>query len=282
MRAAAVSCNSLPHRVDCCVRACASLASRVKLVLFENAQRRSCPLHCVRSPAVLRRAPSCTPRYTMARRVAIGEVALNILDASLPSEGAPILAKRKSYERKIDEAKQEERDTAALSRARKVVKEQGHQTLRVKSDAPVAIVDPVLETALRKTATRGVVSLFNAVREAQKEVRRETKTKTQKRRKSGTAEPTDVGASAVAPGARDISKESFLDILRRGTAPPKAAPAGGSAAGGTTPSYLRDDYMLGQRTSKAKHWELDVDDDLADVEDEAEGGSERDFADDED
>ena len=245
--------------------------------------REACPLHCVRSPAVLTpRSVVHTPRYTMARRVAIGEVALNILDASLPSEGAPILAKRKSYERKIDEAKQEERDTAALSRARKVVKEQGHQTLRVKSDAPVAIVDPVLETALRKTATRGVVSLFNAVREAQKEVRRETKTKTQKRRKSGAAEPTDVGASAVAPGARDISKESFLDILRRGTAPPKAAPAGGSAAGGTTPSYLRDDYMLGQRTSKAKHWELDVDDDLADVEDEAEGGSERDFADGED
>ena len=170
----------------------------------------------------------------MARRVAIGEVALNILDASLPSEGAPILAKRKSYERKIDEAKQEERDTAALSRARKVVKEQGHQTLRVTSDAPVAIVDPVLETALRKTATRGVVSLFNAVREAQKEVRRETKTKTQKRRKSGAAEPTDAGASSVAPGARDISKESFLDILRRGTAPPKAAP-GPTAAAATCP-----------------------------------------------
>ena len=222
-------------------------------------------------------------RPTMARRVAIGEVALNILDAPLPSEGAPILAKRKSHERKIDEAKQEERDTAALSRARKVVKEQGHQTLRVTSDAPAAMVDPVMETALRKTATRGVVSLFNAVREAQKEVRQEAKTKTQKRRKSGAAEPTEAGASVVAPGARDISKESFLDILRRGTAPPKAAPAGGSAAaGGTTPSYLRDDYMLGQRTSKAKHWELDVDEDLADVEDEAEGGSERDFADDED
>ena len=285
MRAAAVSCNSLPLRVDYCVRGCASLASRVEGVLFKNARRLAGsglrPLDCVRTVPC---APSVvhTPRYTMARRVAIGEVALNILDASLPSEGAPILAKRKSYERKIDEAKQEERDTAALSRARKVVKEQGHQTLRVKSDAPVAIVDPVLETALRKTATRGVVSLFNAVREAQKEVRRETKTKTQKRRKSGAAEPTDAGASAVAPGARDISKESFLDILRRGTAPPKAAPAGGSAAGGTTPSYLRDDYMLGQRTSKAKHWELDVDDDLADVEDEAEGGSERDFADDED
>ena len=216
----------------------------------------------------------------MARRVAIGEVALNILDASLPSEGVPILAKRKSAERKIDEAKQEERDEAALSRAKKVVKEQGHQTLRVTSDAPAAMVDPVMETTLRKTATRGVVSLFNAVREAQKEQKQEAKTKTQKRRKSG--ETAEAGASAP-PGARDISKESFLDILRRGTAPPKAAPGGSSAErGATAPSYLRDDYMLGQRTSKAKHWELDVDDDLADVEDEADQGSERDFADDED
>ncbi len=239
------------------------------------------PLSCSPNTTVLSSIATAAARPTMARRVAIGEVALNILDATLPSEGAPILAKRKSHERKIDEAKQEERDDAALSRAKKVVKEQGHQTLRVTSDAPAAMVDPVMETALRKTATRGVVSLFNAVREAQKEVRQEAKTKTQKRRKSGAAEPTEAGASAVAPGARDISKESFLDILRRGTAPPKAAPAGGSAAG-TTPSYLRDDYMLGQRTSKAKHWELDVDDDLADVDDEAQGGSERDFADDED
>ncbi len=214
----------------------------------------------------------------MARRVAIGEVVLNILDASLPSEGVPILAKRKSAARKIDEAKQEERDTAALSRAKKVVKEQGHQTLRVTSDAPAAVLDPVLETTLRKTATRGVVSLFNAVREAQKEQRQEAKAKAPKRRKTGEA--AEAGTSA-APGApQDISKESFLDILRRGTAPPKAAPGSGAVA--TAPSYLRDDYMLGQRTSKAKHWELDVDDDLADVEDEADQGSERDFADDED
>ena len=47
------------------------------------------------------------------------------------------------------------------------------------------------------------------------------------------------------------------------------------------PSYLRDDYMLG-RGNKAKHWDMDVDDDLADVEDEAEGDSERDFGDEDD
>lgn len=129
------------------------------------------PLSCSPNTTVLSSIATAAARPTMARRVAIGEVALNILDATLPSEGAPILAKRKSHERKIDEAKQEERDDAALSRAKKVVKEQGHQTLRVTSDAPAAMVDPVMETALRKTATRGVVSLFNAVREAQKEVR---------------------------------------------------------------------------------------------------------------
>ena len=75
--------------------------------------------------------------------------------------------------------------------------------------------------------------------------------------------------------------------MRRGTAPPKARPSGKGAAGASSsegaaaPSYLRDDYMLG-RGNKAKHWDMDVDDDLADVEDEAEGDSERDFGDEDD
>ena len=220
------------------------------------------------------------------RRVAIGDVAANILDAALPLEGAPILAKRKSAERKIDEAKREEKETAALSRAKRVLQAQGHQTLRVTSDAPATEVDPVLETALRKTATRGVVSLFNAVREAQKEQRQDDKAKAPKRRKRDDGAAQAGAAGATAPSARDsLSKESFLDILRRGTAPPKAAAAagGGAAGASTAPSYLRDDYMLGQKRSKTKHWDLDVDDDLADVEDEAaEDESERDFDDDDD
>lgn len=221
--------------------------------------------------------------------VAIGDVAANILGAALPSSSsAPILAKRKSVERKVDEAKHEERETQALAKAKKLVAEQGHTTLRVKSDAPAARVDPVLETMLRKTATRGVVSLFNAVREAQKEQKQVGKlSKQQKRRRTGdsAAESSGTAASTSTPAA-DISKESFLDILRRGTAPPKAPRGKGetavAAAASTAPSYLRDDYMIG-RKSKVKHWDVDVEDDLADVDDEAgQVDSDKDFADDED
>ena len=223
--------------------------------------------------------------------VAIGDVAANILGAPLPSSAsAPILAKRKGVERKVDEAKREERDTFALAKAKKLVAEQGHTTLRVKSDAPAARVDPVLETMLRKTSTRGVVSLFNAVREAQKEQRQVGKlSKQQKRRRTGdgAAEPSAAAASTSTPAA-DISQESFLDILRRGTAPPKAprgrgdsggAGAGAGAEASTAPSYLRDDYMIG-RKSKVKHWDVDVEDDLADVDDEADQvDSDKDFDD---
>tara|TARA_B110001452_G_scaffold60929_1_gene47605 strand:- start:1383 stop:2063 length:681 start_codon:yes stop_codon:yes gene_type:complete len=220
--------------------------------------------------------------------VAIGDVAANILGAALPSTAsAPILARRKGVERKVDEAKHEERETVALAKAKKLVAEQGHTTLRVKSDAPAASVDPVLETMLRKTATRGVVSLFNAVREAQKEVKQEGKlSKQQKRRRVGdsAADASGAAASTSTPAA-DISKESFLDILRRGTAPPKAprgkgdTGAAAAAAASTAPSYLRDDYMIG-RKSKVKHWDVDVEDDLADVDDEADQvDSDKDFAD---
>ena len=86
-------------------------------------------------------------------------------------------------------------------------------------------------------------------------------------------------SAAIKHAPAEISKESFLDILRRGTAPPKAAkPQQGLGVAGT-PSYLRDNYMIGRGT-KAKHWDADIEEDLADVDDEAEGDSERDFADD--
>jgi very-short-patch-repair endonuclease len=235
--------------------------------------------------ARLRQVPTtCSSRpRTMARRVAIGDVAANILDQPLPAEGAPILAKRKSVVRKIDEAKHEEKEERELSRAKRVLKEQGHQTLRVTSDTPATEVDPAHETMLRKTATRGVVSLFNALRAAQKEQQQEGRPKASKRRKTSEAGGEESAAGAAAPRA-DMSKESFLDILRRGTAPPKATAAGGTTERGAppAPSYLRDDYMLGRKTSKAKHWDLDVDADLADVEDEADQDSERDFGDDDD
>ena len=63
-------------------------------------------------------------------RVSLGDVAQQVLGLALPGEGAPILAKRKSVERKIDEAKREERDSHALSRAKRSLAVQAHRKLR--------------------------------------------------------------------------------------------------------------------------------------------------------
>ena len=46
------------------------------------------------------------------------------------------------------------------------------------------------------------------------------------------------------------SKESFLDILRRGSTAPSSSGAAGQAGAG--PSFLQDDFMVGRR-SKVRH-----------------------------
>ena len=117
-------------------------------------------------------------------RVSLGDVAAKILEGKLPAAGkaAPILARRKGPERKLEEAKQAERDEATLRHAKKVLRNEAHQTLRVTASKAADLAssslitshrpglsDPVLETFLKKQATRGVVQLFNAVRSAQKD-----------------------------------------------------------------------------------------------------------------
>ena len=200
-----------------------------------------------------------------AARVSLGDVAASILDASLPGGDAPILARRKGPERRIAEAKAEEREQSAVSRAKRALAEQPHQALR--KTANVQSTDLVLETSLRKIATRGVVQLFNAVRTAQKTDDGEDgvskkKAKREKREEERAASRAEASAGGAAA---NLSKDSFLDILRRGNAPPSkgrqgasAAPAGGSGdASGA--SFLRDDYMLGK--NRAKDWEREEDDD---------------------
>ena len=101
--------------------------------------------------------------------VSLGDVAGAILDANLPigGGGAPILARRKGPERKIAEAKAEEKAQLQLARAKRSLSEQPHKAL--KGAQQVTTTDLVLETSLRKIATKGVVALFNAVRSAQKD-----------------------------------------------------------------------------------------------------------------
>ena len=196
-------------------------------------------------------------------RVSLGDVAQQVLGLPLAGEGAPILAKRKSIERKVDEAKREERDSHALSRAKRSLAVQAHRKLR---GAKAGESDGVLEAELRKIATGGVIQLFNSVRAQQREPAEPSKQKKRAERRRATAAtlPENSGSRPGAP--LDMSKESFLDILRRGSA---AGAASGAAAGARAP-FLQDDFGLAKRKAKAKHWDNPAEDE--EDEEDAEGG----------
>lgn len=212
----------------------------------------------------------------------LGGIAASILDANLPAGDAPILARRKSVTRILEEAKAEEREAAAVVRAKRALGERAHH-------ASASHDDPVLETMLRKVATRGVVAIFNAVRTAQKEqpaadIEFDGRGRA-KRRRAGDPDPS-LPSGAVAAAAQ--SRESFLDVLRRGSsassaamaAPKQRAPvetAGSANAGGA--GFLRDDFLLGRK--RAKDWDRDENEDEEDIVDDARGADDDDDDDDE-
>ena len=205
-------------------------------------------------------------------RVSIGDVAASILDASLPA-GPPILARRRGPERRLAEAKAEEREQIAIQKAKRALAEQPHHDLR----KPDTAGNLVLETTLRKIATRGVVQLFNAVRTAQRneDETAESVGRKAKRARKETPEAANGAAGAVqqAGGAPDLSRDSFLDILRRGTGAAtsgaRARNKGGNArtvapaddVDATRASFLRDDFMLGR--NRARDWEREAEADTA-------------------
>lgn len=198
------------------------------------------------------------------RPTSFGDIASSILDASLPA-GPPILARRRGPEKRLAEAKAEEREAAAVQRAKRALGEQPHRDLR----KPESASDPVLETNMRKIATRGVVQLFNAVRAAQRTDDDDGSAKPAKRGRREPKQGTgsrDAAADQPGGAPADLSKDSFLDILRRGTAAPQpangrgrasaeVAPAAATngAAGATGAGFLRDDFMIGRH--RAKDWE---------------------------
>jgi len=200
-------------------------------------------------------------------RVSLGDVAQQVLGLALPEEGAPILAKRKSVERKIDEAKREERDSHALSRAKRSLAVQAHRKLR---GAKAGDTDAVLEGKLRKIATGGVIQLFNNVRALQREPEPSKQKKRERRRATAATLPENSGARPGAP--LDMSKESFLDILRRGSAAAGSATGAAAARPGAAAPFLQDDFGLVKRKAKAKHWDNPADDEEEDEEEE--GGEE--------
>lgn len=216
-------------------------------------------------------------------RVSLGDVAAGILDGSLPLGEGPILARRKGPERKIAEAKAEEREQAAVSRAKRALAEQPHQPLRktgLVTTKPTT--DLVLETSLRKIATRGVVQLFNAVRTSQKTDDDDglSKKDAKRARRDERATAREEGSASQSGGVTaDLSRDSFLDILRRGTGGPPAGRARGAAPGSSSEdasgaSFLRDDFMLGK--SRAKDWEREEEEEAGYVDEAARGADEDD------
>ena len=206
----------------------------------------------------------------------LGSIALKVLDAPLKS-GAPVLAKRKSVVAKVDDAKREEKEAAELARARRAAQTSAHQSLRARgassesgaaaaaaaAAAAVAAAggadvarqttgDPVLETRLRRLATRGVVTLFNAVHEAQKRPAEEADRKKATKRKREKA-----AAAADGADAPPLTKDSFLDILRRGSAAAAAPAPAASALPGSR--FLHDDFMMGRGRMRDFDHELDED-----------------------
>lgn len=189
----------------------------------------------------------------------MGDIVSGILDAPLPSGAAPILARRRGPEQKIAQAKAEEREAATLLKAKRALKGSAHKKLKGKGAVES---DPVLETMLKKIATKGVVELFNAVRNAQKDEPDQLQRKDRKRkRQDGSGD----GGSDQAQSA-SLSKDSFLDVLRRGSAatangkPPPLKPA---EQGPAAASFLRDDFMLGRNRAKDYEREEEDGDDVA-------------------
>lgn len=119
--------------------------------------------------------------------------------------GVPILAKRKAIERKIEEDRLD-------ARARSVMRK---QRIANKDSARVAEMDMSRansEKGLKKAATRGVVQLFNAIHQHQT-----TKEKAAKEKRDAAAGGKKGGAEQAAQ-IKQISKTSFLDMLKGGAA----------------------------------------------------------------
>ena len=173
----------------------------------------------------------------------LGDVARRVLAA--PVDGGPVLAKRSSITQAIDQELKNQKEETAIAHAKKVLAAQQSLTHRLAKRPQKSKVQPdlVLETNLRKIATKGVVQLFNAVRAAQRSADVEPAKKKAKMRGKTDDEASKSSVRASAP--LDLSRETFFDILRRGNT------TGGNTEPASAP-FLRDDYVFSK--SKAKHW----------------------------
>nr|XP_046255285.1 RRP15-like protein [Scatophagus argus] len=153
-----------------------------------------------------------------------------------------ILVKNKE----LDKIKEKER-REQLERKTQVDKKRAWEIMC--REKPDIVKDREAERALQRTATRGVVQLFNAVRKHQKTVNDKV---------------NEIGGSErkKAKFLSSFSKKDFIDVLRTegGSTVASKNETGSAAVADGKPAWsvLRDDFMMG---ATMKDWDKDSDED---------------------
>ncbi|XP_063054381.1 RRP15-like protein [Engraulis encrasicolus] len=171
------------------------------------------------------------------------DVMAKILQKETPNSKLVILQKNKQLEKRKEKAKEE-----MLERRKLVDKRKAWEMIgRVKPDI---VKDREIERNMQRTATRGVVQLFNAVRKHQKDVDEKVKEAGGSERKK-------------AKILSSVSKKDFINVLRGTEGPTESAKTLKAEVkeeeeekGKPAWSVLRDDYMMG---ASMKDWDKESD-----------------------
>jgi hypothetical protein len=198
-----------------------------------------------------------------------------IIDSSAPQTeqvlAAPILAGSKSLAARKAEDEEEAKVRRAAKKLRLEMRQRGHVVPKRRGADPVA---DVREKSFQKTATRGVVRLFNAVAKAQRRLREEqgvsgSRAKAAKLGKASfLAELRNYRAAAAGEGG---TSEAVVPSARPTS---EAAAAGGVGGGGDSDSdeegagagwdVLQKGFTGLQGGNKMKDWDKQVSEDESD------------------
>ena len=164
----------------------------------------------------------------------------------------PVLAKRKTTNMKLMEQSQAEAREVKRARASR------HDAYR-KNNVKPDVMGLDKERKLKKTATKGVVALFNAINTFQKEQRKQER-KLRAAKEEGASRDTKAQLAA-APKSTALSvlraaeeDEEEDDVLGGGGGGSSSSSSRAAAAADTAPQWdvLKDDYMM---DAKMKDWD---------------------------
>ncbi|XP_076592383.1 RRP15-like protein [Chaetodon auriga] len=169
------------------------------------------------------------------------EAMAKILGKKTPKSKTSILVKNKELDKMKEKERQEQ-----LEKKKQVDKKRAWEMMC--REKPDIVKDRETERALQRIATRGVVQLFNAVRNHQKTIDDKVK---------------EVGGSErkKAKFLSCVSKKDFIDLLRKtegGKEVTSKTENDAAAAAEEKPAWsvLRDDFMMG---ATMKDWDKDSD-----------------------